>query len=230
MTGQAGFNRQINIFLHCRRELLLLFLILCLIGLGTFENNFQSQTAPKDIWVKKGAVKGVATSEKQIREHFRIIKVEAVKSATKPREAAQDEIITPAPMENQIAANVSASSLIAAINSHRAKKGVGALAFDSNLSGFAQGRSDYFASRGAMDSHAGFEDFINNQNGFAKLGFFAVGENSSFGYQVTPSELIEDIFANHLPHENNQINPEWTHVGVGVTGVAVDIVFAGRKQ
>lgn len=210
--------------------MILLFLILCLICLGVFENNFQSQTAPKDIWVKKGAVKGTATSQKQIREHFRIIRVEAVKSAPKLREAVQDETVAAAPIAQPTTVNVSAGSLVAAINSYRAKKGVGELSFDSGLSGFAQGRSDYFASRGSMDSHAGFEDFVNNQNGFAKLGFFALGENSSFGYKVTPSELIEDIFANHAPHENNQINPEWTHVGVGVSGVAVDIVFGGRKQ
>lgn len=124
----------------------------------------------------------------------------------------------------------SAAEIVSALNLYRQSKGVGSLQNDQTLTGYAQGRADFFASRNAMDSHAGFQDFINNQNGFNQLGFFSLGENSSLGYKLNGTNLIEKVFAGDTPHDMNQLSSQWTHVGVGVNGLAVDIIFGGRKQ
>ena len=128
-------------------------------------------------------------------------------------------------------ANVgTAPEILQALNNYRIKHGSGLLSFDQNLLAFAQGRADLFNSRGNTDAHAGFTDLINNQDGFKKLGFMALGENSSIGYHVEAVHLIEWIYAGDAPHDNNQLNPEWTHVGIGVSGLATDLVFGGRKM
>ncbi len=123
-----------------------------------------------------------------------------------------------------------AQEILQALNNYRNQHGSGSLSWDAGLSSFAKQRSDLFQNKGSMDSHAGFTDFINNQDGFHKLGFMALGENSSFGYHVLAVHLIEWIYAGDAPHNNNQLNPEWTYVGIGVTGLATDLVFGGRKM
>ena len=116
-----------------------------------------------------------------------------------------------------------------ALNKYRQEKGVAALSIDTKLSDFAKNRAEYFNQKGGMDNHAGFQSMMSD-NGFEKMGFDALGENSSFGDFKTPLNLIEGIFKNHAPHDENQLNPEWTHVGIGVSGVATDFVFGGRKK
>ncbi|MDP3941405.1 MAG: CAP domain-containing protein [bacterium] len=122
------------------------------------------------------------------------------------------------------------SEILNALNSYRNRHGVGSLSYDQNLFSFAQGRADAFHARGSTDAHAGFTDLINNQDGFKKLGFMALGENSSFGYHVAAVHLIEWVYAGDAPHDNNQLNPQWTHVGIGVAGLATDLIFGGRKM
>lgn len=123
----------------------------------------------------------------------------------------------------------SAGEILQALNAYRQRQGKGALAWDDALGRFAQSRSDSFHTAGSTDAHAGFTDFINNQSGFQKLGFMSLGENSSYGYQLEAVHLIEWVYAGDAPHNNNQLNSDWTHVGIGVSGVATDLIFGGRK-
>lgn len=123
-----------------------------------------------------------------------------------------------------------AEEIFSALNMYRQTKGKGILAYDQKLTDYAISRASFFQRNGSMDSHAGFQDFINNQDGFGSLGFNSLGENSSFGYQLESTHLIEWVFAGDVPHDTNQLNPEWTHVGIGVSGQAVDIIFGGRKR
>lgn len=124
----------------------------------------------------------------------------------------------------------SAQEILQSLNAYRQRHGVSTLFWDTGLGQFAQSRADLFSKNGSTDAHAGFTDFINNQDGFKKLGFMALGENSSFGYQVEAVHLIEWIYAGDAPHNDNQLNSQWTHVGIGVSGVATDLVFGGRKM
>jgi uncharacterized protein YkwD len=123
-----------------------------------------------------------------------------------------------------------ASEILQALNAYRARHGSGALALDPTLVSYAQGRADMFNVNNATDAHAGFMDYINNQDGFKKLGFMSLGENSSLGYHVEAVHLIEWVYAGDAPHDQNQLNPSWTHVGIGVAGLATDLVFGGRRM
>lgn len=122
-----------------------------------------------------------------------------------------------------------ASQILAALNSYRQKNGRSALSFSGSLAGFAQGRASHFSSIGTLDGHTGFMDYVNNQDGFHKLGFGSLGENSSYGYVLEATHLIEQVYAGDAPHDNNQLSAGWTHVGIGVNGTATDLVFGGKK-
>jgi uncharacterized protein YkwD len=126
--------------------------------------------------------------------------------------------------------NATASEIHAALNGYRQKKGVGTLAWDQKLADFAQSRASSFATNGKLDSHAGFRDFIDNQDGFSKLGFYALGENSSYGFTLEGVHLIEWVYAGDKPHDDNQLSSSWSHVGIGVSGTATNLIFGGKKQ
>lgn len=119
--------------------------------------------------------------------------------------------------------------ILAALNAYRQLHGKGTLAWDDKLAGFANTRAEYFSQRGNLDSHAGFLEYLNNQDGFKKLGFANVGENSSIGFTLQAVHLIEWVYAGDAEHNNNQLNSEWSYVGIGVNGNATDLVFAGDR-
>ncbi len=122
-----------------------------------------------------------------------------------------------------------AQEILTALNTYRQQKGKGTLAWDDKLAGFANTRAEYFSQRGNLDSHAGFLDYLNNQDGFKKLGFANVGENSSIGFTLQAVHLIEWVYAGDAEHNNNQLNSDWNYVGIGVNGNATDLVFGGNK-
>lgn len=119
--------------------------------------------------------------------------------------------------------------ILVALNDYRRRNGVAELMWDEKLTAYAQNRADFFETNQRLDSHVGFGDYLENQDGFNKLGFNAVGENSSYGYTMTGTHLIEWIFAGDEPHNKNQLNKDWAYVGVGVNGNAVDIIFGTGK-
>lgn len=116
------------------------------------------------------------------------------------------------------------SRIFSALNNYRKQKGVGQLSWNNSLADFAKKRAETFASTGALDGHAGFNEYFNGN--MQAMGFSGVGENSSFGHKVDAVFIIESVFAGDAPHENNQLNPSWNQVGIGVSGTAVDIIFA----
>ncbi|CAN5149510.1 hypothetical protein BH11PAT1_BH11PAT1_0650 [soil metagenome] len=117
-----------------------------------------------------------------------------------------------------------------ALNTYRQKQGKQVLSWDEKLASYAQSRVDVYIMQGNTDKHAGFMDFMNNQDGFKKLGFNALGENSSYGYTLQGAHLIEDVYAGDKPHDDNQLSSDWSHVGIGVKGTATDLIFGGKKQ
>jgi uncharacterized protein YkwD len=119
--------------------------------------------------------------------------------------------------------------IFVALNSYRQKQGKGTLIWDNGLASYAKQRSDYFVSIKKLDGHAGFSDFVDNQDGFKKLGFGGLGENSSYGYKLEGVHLIEWVYAGDKPHNDNQLNSAWTHVGIGVSGTATNLIFGGDK-
>jgi uncharacterized protein YkwD len=124
--------------------------------------------------------------------------------------------------------NANAQEIFGALNAYRQKQNKSALTWDASLADFAQSRANSFNSAGVLDGHKGFSNFINN-DGFKKLGFGALGENSSIGYILEATHLIEWVYAGDKPHDDNQLNNSWSSVGIGVNGTATDLVFGGKK-
>lgn len=127
------------------------------------------------------------------------------------------------------AAMATPQEILSALNEYRQKHGRGGLMWDDRLGEYAKTRSDYFLSTGRLDGHAGFSDYLDNQDGFTKLGFRSIGENSSLGYRQSGVHLIEWVYAGDKPHDDNQLDSKWHFVGIGVSGLATDLIFGGEK-
>lgn len=123
----------------------------------------------------------------------------------------------------------SAQDIVNALNSYRGSHGLPSLSVDANLSSFAQDRANHFASRGSLDSHAGFQSYMDN-GGFEKSGFNSLGENSAFiSGPMGGEKIIKNIFGADPSHDGNQLD-NWTHVGVGVNGNAINVNFGKNKR
>lgn len=119
--------------------------------------------------------------------------------------------------------------LFTALNDYRRSKGVSVLTWDQKLADYADSRATYFTSIKTTDGHAGFNDFLTNQDGFNILGFNQLGENTSYGYRMLGVHLIEWIYAGDEPHDKNQRNSIWSHVGIGIDGLSTCLIFATGK-
>ncbi len=117
-----------------------------------------------------------------------------------------------------------------ALNEYRYRQGKEKLTWDDRLARFAQSRAEYFTSIGTLDEHKGFAEYTKDIENVKKLGFWHLGENSSFGYRLYGVHLIEWVYAGDDPHDLNQINSSWTHVGIGVNGTQSNIIFGGNPM
>jgi uncharacterized protein YkwD len=120
----------------------------------------------------------------------------------------------------------SPDEIIKALNDLRARYGAQPLKTDSHLCTYAQERAKYFDSIKSTDAHKGFMDFLNHQDGFTKLGYGYVGENSSYGYIMSGVHLIEFVYNSDPDHSKNQLDPKWDHGCVGTFGAATELIFA----
>lgn len=119
--------------------------------------------------------------------------------------------------------------ILTALNEYRIRNGSQPLTSDNKLTEYAYSRAQFFSDQKKLDSHQGFSDFLNNDDGFYKLGFTALGENASFGYRLNGVHLIEWVYAGDEPHDNNQLDSRWDHVGIGVVNTATCLIFATGK-
>ena len=120
--------------------------------------------------------------------------------------------------------------ILDALNDYRVRRGSQRLTWNDNLANYAQSRADFIISLGKTDEHKGFADFLENQNGYEKLGFSWLGENISIGYRVLGVHLIEWVYAGDKPHDDNQVNNRWNYVGIGVKGTATALIFGTGKR
>lgn len=125
---------------------------------------------------------------------------------------------------------INQQTIINALNIYRQKNNVSSLSLDPKLQTFAQNRADSLKASGKLDNHAGFTHYIKNQDGFNKLGFNALAENQSWNFKGTATGLIEQLYGKSTGHNKNQLNPTYTHVGIGVSGVYTNLVFGGKKK
>lgn len=117
-----------------------------------------------------------------------------------------------------------------ALNKYRQQHSREALTWDDRLATFAQARASTFTSLGKTDEHAGFVSYTDNIDNVKVLGFWSLGENSSYGYRLTGVHLIEWVYAGDEGHNSNQLNSAWSHVGIGVDGNQTDLIFGGNKM
>jgi len=122
-----------------------------------------------------------------------------------------------------------AGEIFNALNEYRRIKGSSVLNWDDKLANYALERAEYFISSGELDEHKGFVKFLEEEDGFNKLGFTWLGENASIGYRLNGVHLIEWVYAGDEPHDKNQLDNKWAYVGVGVKGTANCLIFGTGK-
>lgn len=123
-----------------------------------------------------------------------------------------------------------ANEVFNALNSYRNEKGIGSLSWDDTLANFAQGRVNVFSSSNTLDDHAGFRDFMNN-NGFEVSGFNGLGENSAqLSGPMGGDKIIREIYGGSSAHNSSQLDPSWTHAGVAINGIYININFGKDKR
>lgn len=120
--------------------------------------------------------------------------------------------------------------ILSALNEYRRRYGSQILTPDQKLTAYAQTRVDYFNQIKNIDSHLGFNNFLEKEDGFNKLGFTYLGENISYGYRLSGVHLIEWVYAGDEPHNRNQLDSKWDHVGIAVKGTATCLIFATGKM
>lgn len=123
-----------------------------------------------------------------------------------------------------------ANEILIALNDYRNNHGSQKLSLDSKLSAYAQTRAEFFNSNKDLDGHKGFNDFLDNQDGFNKLGFNWLGENASYGYKLNGIHLIEWVYGGDQPHDQNQLDTKWDHVGIGIKNTSTCIIFGTGKM
>lgn len=123
-----------------------------------------------------------------------------------------------------------ANEVFNALNAYRSEKGIANLSWDDNLANFSQSRVDTFASGNSLDNHAGFRSYMEN-GGFEASGFNELGENSAqLAGPMNSVKIIREIYGASPAHNTSQLDPSWTHVGVAINGIFVNINFGKDKR
>lgn len=196
----------------------------------TTENDFSSNNTPRVNNEKVGQVQIKQISIGQKAYFFPTPTLTPLDTSNTPWGVAKKVDTYTYTMRLQPDSNMGTpGEILTALNRYRQRHGKGTLSWDDKLAGFANTRAEYFLEKGKLDSHAGFLDYLNNQDGFKKLGFARVGENSSIGFTLEGVHIIEWVYAGDAGHNDNQLNSDWQYVGIGVSSNATDLIFAGDK-
>ncbi|OGK31447.1 hypothetical protein A3I56_01925 [Candidatus Roizmanbacteria bacterium RIFCSPLOWO2_02_FULL_43_10] len=118
--------------------------------------------------------------------------------------------------------------LFNSLNNYRSINGKQSLNWDNTLATYAQQRAEHFKSIGSTDKHSGFNAYLDSGDGFQQLGYRRLGENSYYGGPLNGVHLIEWVFAQSPGHNANQLDSQWTHVGIGVTDTSANLIFGGE--
>lgn len=113
-----------------------------------------------------------------------------------------------------------------ALNLYRYTKGKSNLTWDNRLAKYALERATYICQNGS-DAHAGFSDYVENQEGYKTLGFYQLGENMSTHMKFTGTHLIEWMYAADPAHDGNQLG-KWSHAGVGIYEDCSAVIFGNE--
>jgi uncharacterized protein YkwD len=123
---------------------------------------------------------------------------------------ARTAVLTPSARAPTADAGVE-SQFVSRINGLRAAKGLSQLTVSGELVGVARGWTDRMVGAGQISHNPALGSSVGGA--WTKLG-----ENVGVGYDV---DGLMQAFANSPAHYRNLVDPDWTHVGVGVT-IAAD--------
>ena len=99
------------------------------------------------------------------------------------------------------------AQFVSRINSLRASKGLRQLQVSGQLTGVARSWTDHMVGQGQISHNPNLGSQVSG--GWTKLG-----ENVGVGYDV---DGLMQAFINSPAHYRNLVDPDWTHVGVGVS-------------
>ena len=126
------------------------------------------------------------------------------------------------------AKQATAQELFKELNAHRQINGRAMLKWDTQLSTYSQSRAITYENAGTTDNHTGFTKDTEGGLNFT-LGFYGLTENSSYGTIGNAKYIIEERYGKSTVLNNNQLDNKWTHVGIGVTGKAINFIFGSGK-
>ena len=119
------------------------------------------------------------------------------------------------------------AQFVSRINSLRASKGLRQLQVTSELTGVARRWTDRMVANGGISHNPNLGSQVSGN--WTKLG-----ENVGVGYDV---DGLMQAFINSPSHYRNLVDPDWTHVGVGVTYASDGRIYtthnfmaAGRRR
>lgn len=118
--------------------------------------------------------------------------------------------------------------ILEALNYYRSNHGRSRLSLDEKLCKFSQIRADEQAKNNNLDSHKGFQDYLDDPKHWEELNFKSLGENASYGYILSGVHLIEWVFDADEEHRSNQLNHNWTHACVAISKTVVNVIFGQR--
>jgi uncharacterized protein YkwD len=121
----------------------------------------------------------------------------------------------------------SSGELTQAINSYRQSHGSPSLAWESGLAAFAQAQAGYFDSKNGFVKDDGYSQIIYPL--IPSINTFVTGEIDAIGVTGTATHIVVEVFGANPTQNSNQLNPKWTHVGIGVSGRTIIVVF-GRHD
>lgn len=113
-----------------------------------------------------------------------------------------------------------------ALNAYRNTKGVGSLNWDEKLAALARER--VLEVPNETVAHEGFRRRMSESGFWDEYEINGAGENASSGYRLNGVHLIEWMYASDSGHDSNQLNINWTHVGIAVSGSNSVLIFGNK--
>ena len=113
-----------------------------------------------------------------------------------------------------------------ALNVYRNTKGVGGLSWDEKLASLARER--VLEVPNESSPHEGFNNRMNQDGFWDEYGIVGAGENSSKGYRLSGTHLIEWMYASDEGHNTNQLNQRWSHAGIATSGSDSVLIFGSK--
>jgi uncharacterized protein YkwD len=122
----------------------------------------------------------------------------------------------------------SAQELFNALNSYRQVHGVASLTWESNIAAFAQAQASYFGETNSFTKDDAYRQRIAPYT--SAINSFVTGETNLIGTTGTATHIINDVLGGSSSYSSLMGATRWTHVGIGVSGKAIVIVYGRHDE